>query len=119
MESETKGLVHILSTLAAIEQVLLDIVTDSEQDTAGSIGCHVHPIGASDPPGEGSCGKETQRKDFGRKVGGKIRTGCTLKGRSDGKQNREGLESHACSDSVKCRRLDCLGEIIPRLMKLP
>ena len=52
VEGQTKGLVDLLTTLAAVEQVLLDVVANGEQSTAGGVGRSVHAVGASDPAGE-------------------------------------------------------------------
>lgn len=47
MESEAKRFVRILATFAAIEQVLLEVFTDSEQLAAGGVSCSVDTIGTS------------------------------------------------------------------------
>lgn len=39
VEGETKRLVHLLTTLATVEEVLLNIVEDGEQGTAGCVSC--------------------------------------------------------------------------------
>ena len=54
VESETQGLVNVLATLSAIEQVLLDILHDREENTAGLVDHGVHAIGASSPLDGGS-----------------------------------------------------------------
>ena len=43
---------RVLATLAAVEQVLLEVVTDSEEGAAGGVCRRVHAVGASDPAGE-------------------------------------------------------------------
>ncbi len=52
MEGQTEGLVDLLATLAAIEQVLLDVVADSEELAARCVGSGVHAVGASDTASE-------------------------------------------------------------------
>ena len=44
----------LLTALAAVEEVLLNIVADGEEITAGGVGRGVHAVGASDPAGEGA-----------------------------------------------------------------
>lgn len=38
VESETEGLVDLLTALATVEQVGLEILDDRDQDTAGAVG---------------------------------------------------------------------------------
>ena len=52
MEGQTKGLVDLLTALAAVEEVLLNVVANSEQRTARGVRRRVHAIGASHPTGE-------------------------------------------------------------------
>lgn len=52
VEGQTEGLVDLLATLAAIEQVLLDVVADSEELAARRVGSGVHAVGAGDTAGE-------------------------------------------------------------------
>ena len=54
VEGQTKGLVDLLTALAAVEQVLLDVVANGEESAAGRVGRGVHAVGASDPAGEGA-----------------------------------------------------------------
>ena len=55
VEGQAKGLVRIFTTLAAVEQVRLNVFTDGEQVAARSVGRRVHAVGASDPSSEGAC----------------------------------------------------------------
>ena len=55
VEGQTKGLVDLLAALAAVEQVLLDVVANGEQSAASGVGRGVHTVRASDPTGEGAC----------------------------------------------------------------
>ena len=52
VEGQTKGLVDLLTALAAVEEVLLNVVANSEQRTARGVRRRVHAIGASDPTGD-------------------------------------------------------------------
>ena len=54
VEGQTKGLVDLLTALAAVEEVLLDVVAHSKERAAGGVGRGVHAVGASDPAGEGT-----------------------------------------------------------------
>lgn len=64
VEGEPEGLVDVLPALAAVEQVLLYVVADSEQRTAGRVVHHVHAIGASDTADERACiTKSVGRRD--------------------------------------------------------
>ena len=60
VESETKGLVHILTALATIEEVLLQEVTNSEQVAASCVGRGVDTVGASNSPCDGSYGRKSE-----------------------------------------------------------
>ena len=55
VESQAERLVRLLSALAAVEQILLDVVANSEQSAASGVGRGVHTVRASDPTGEGAC----------------------------------------------------------------
>ena len=55
VEGQTKGLVDLLTALAAVEEVLLEEVAHAEQRAAGSVGGSVHAIWAGDTPGDRSC----------------------------------------------------------------
>ena len=52
VEGQTKGLVDLLTALAAVEEVLLNVVANSEERTTCGVRRRVHAIGASDPTGE-------------------------------------------------------------------
>ena len=45
---QTERFVDVFTTLAVVEEILLDIITDGEQRTASCVGDSVHSIGASD-----------------------------------------------------------------------
>ena len=53
VESEAERFVHVFTTLAAVEQILLDVVTDSEQCAASGVGSSIHPIRAGNAPCDG------------------------------------------------------------------
>ena len=52
VEGQTEGLVNVLSALAAVEQVLLDVVADGEEGAAGRVVHHVDAIGTGDAADE-------------------------------------------------------------------
>ena len=54
VEGQTEGLVDFLAALAAIEQILLDVVTDGEQSAARRVGRRVHAVRASYTAGKGA-----------------------------------------------------------------
>ena len=54
VEGQTKGLMGLFTTFATIEEVLLDIVTNGEQGTAGSVQRSVLAIGAGNTLDDGS-----------------------------------------------------------------
>lgn len=49
---QTERLVHVFAALAAVEEVLLDVVSDGEQVAASGVRGCVHTIGASNTPGD-------------------------------------------------------------------
>lgn len=53
VEGETEGLVHLLTALATVKQVCLDVVADGKQLAAGCVRRDV-PVGAGDTAGEGT-----------------------------------------------------------------
>ena len=55
MEGQTEGLVDVLATLAAVEQVLLDVVADGEKGAAGRVVHHVDAVGTGDTADERAC----------------------------------------------------------------
>ena len=55
MEGETEGLVDVLAALAAVEQVLLDVVADGEKGAAGRVVHHVYAVGTGDTADERAC----------------------------------------------------------------
>ena len=56
MEGQAERLVHLLTTLASIEELLLNEVANSEQRAASSIGSGVLAIRTSNAAREGSLG---------------------------------------------------------------
>ena len=53
VEGETKRLMNLFTTFAAIEQIFLDVITNSKQTAAGSVVDSV-AVSASDTPDQGS-----------------------------------------------------------------
>ena len=62
MEGQTKRLVNLLTALATIEEVLLDVVAHSEERAARGVGRGVNAIGASNPTGKSACGRSMPSK---------------------------------------------------------
>ena len=75
VEGEAEGLVDVLATLAAVEQVLLDVVADGEKGAAGCVVHHVDAVGTGDTADERACNKNQYKlRDYplGQKT--KLRT---------------------------------------------
>lgn len=54
VDSQTERLVDVFTTLAVVEEVLLDIVTNGEQRAASCVGGCVHSVRTSDTPDDGT-----------------------------------------------------------------
>lgn len=53
MERETERFVHLLSALASIKQILLNVIADGKQGTAGSICRSIDTVRTCNVPGNG------------------------------------------------------------------
>ena len=63
VERQTQRLVHFLSTLGAVEEVLLDVLQDREPGAASFVRRSVLAIGTSNTSSEGSaCTRERNQK---------------------------------------------------------
>ena len=60
MEGETEGLVDLLTALATVEQVGLEILNDGDEDTAGAVGDD-GAVGAGRTADERPCGREENK----------------------------------------------------------
>lgn len=98
---------HFFAALAAVEQVLLDVITDGEQSTAGCVGRSVHAIWASYASGDRSYGW--------KKVSIEENTVCSNRYEPCEKGSARAMERAAASclkamsgeERGLCRRLEC------------
>ena len=67
MEGQTKGLVDVLTALAAVEEALLNVLDDREERAARRVSRDFSPR-AGHPADESTCAKRTKSVDSARDV---------------------------------------------------
>ena len=86
---------HLLAALGAVEEVLLNIVANSEESAAGRVRSGVDTVGARNPAGECAC---TSHKSATRVQDDLAEDGDRTVGDLESSKNRddgrEGLECH-------------------------
>ena len=65
MEGQTKGFVDLLTTLAAVEEIRLNILDDREKYAAGRVGRDA-AVGAGNPADEGTCTVIVRTRRYGQ-----------------------------------------------------